>query len=117
MHVARGQLEVNGHVLSTGDALMMGDEAVVEIKRRQQERFDLPRLSPDSLAFNRRLKRYLTAMLLKPWSRDDRNWIDRVDRHRIYVSRHTSIKWLIIESDIGTGNIRDHRAVWNMGNF
>ncbi len=46
VHVARGQLEVNGYALSAGDALMMGDEVAVEIKAGQQAEvllFDLPR--------------------------------------------------------------------------
>ena len=45
LHVARGQITINGEVLQAGDALMLRDEAAVEIKNGQNAEillFDLP---------------------------------------------------------------------------
>lgn len=36
VHVARGQIEVNGHSLMTGDALMLADEAIVTIEKGRE---------------------------------------------------------------------------------
>mgnify|MGYP002079365171 CR=1 FL=1 len=45
LHVARGQIEVNGHTLGAGDALLMKDEAQVDLRDGREAEvllFDLP---------------------------------------------------------------------------